>query len=144
MVEYSKAYPKAHLVASESAHARLSDTFKGLSSLAKALPDGLTLEEPCGLKNGEVWLIESAQIGYIWHVVDAFSGQKHTEGPICDIVKMIKIFPNFGIKDRKVFANEVMRLIEISLPEILLPCHGALIKTPELANQIRNLILELS
>ena len=147
LVEYSKAYPKAHLVASESANARLTSktglTFKELSSLASALPDGLTLEEPSGLKNGEVWLIESAQIGYIWHVVDAFAGQKHTEGPICDIVKMVKVFPNFGIKDRKVFANEVMRLIETSPPEILLPCHGALIKSPELANQIRNLILEL-
>lgn len=147
LVEYSKAYPKASLVASESAHARLTNrtglTFKELSSLANALPEGLTLEEPKGLKNGEVWLIESAQIGHIWHVVDAFSGQKHTEGPICDIVKMVKVFPNFGIKDRTVFANEVMRLVETSPPKLLLPCHGALIKTPELANQIRSLILEL-
>lgn len=147
LVEYSKAYPEAHLVASKGAQVRLNDrtglSFKGLSSLAKALPDGFALKEPDGLKNGEVWLIAPYQTGYLWHVLDAFAGQKLSEGPLCDVARMPKVFPSFGIGDRKTYTGDAMRIIESYPPDILLPCHGAVVKAPKLTNQIRDLILDL-
>lgn len=147
LVEYSKAFPTAHLVASKAAQERLADrtglAFKGLSPLLKALPDGFTLVQPDGLKNGEVWLIGPHKSGYLWHVVDGFAGQKLAEGPTCKVARMPKVFPSFGISDREIYAKEVLRVLETYPPHTLLPCHGALVQTPKLAKQLRDLILSL-
>lgn len=147
LVEYSQAYPKAHLVASKEAHVRLTDRtglgFKGLTSLLKALPDGFTLEQPDGLKNGEVWLVAPYQTGHLWHVVDAFAGQKLVEGPTCKVARMPKVFPSFAISDRKIYAKEALRILKSYPPRVLLPCHGAIVKAPKLESQIRDLILGL-
>ena len=86
LAEYAAAYPNASLASSAGARERLQDRtgliFNGLDALSAALPETTRLENPDGLKNGETWLIASTDTGWLWHVVDAFSAQKNTEGKI--------------------------------------------------------------
>ncbi|WP_417808116.1 hypothetical protein [Thioclava sp.] len=81
LVEYSQAYPQAALVAPPAMHERLQGrtglAFDGLEALRAALPEGMRLYSPEGLKNGEMWLIAQNEARYLWHVVDAF-GSKTT------------------------------------------------------------------
>lgn len=147
LVEYAKAYPDATLVAlpviHERLHGRTGLTFEGLEALSDALPDGLRLVSPEGLKNGETWLIAKNGERCLWHVVDAFGAQKNSEGLVGDKIRAVKVFPSFGIKDRTEYLAYLKALITSDPPDILLPCHGAIAIAANLPNQMHEIYPEL-
>ncbi len=147
LVEYAESFPDAELVASPQVHTRLRErtglSFGGLEALQMALPAGMRLESPCGLKNGEVWLIAATESAHVWHVVDAFASQKNSEGAIANTVRANKVFPKFGIKDRNAYVQSVFALLETTPPDLLLPCHGAIVRAPDLPQQLHKLLAAL-
>lgn len=148
LVQYAKAYPVAVTVASPAVHKRLHDstglTFDGLETLRAALPGGMRLECPAGLKNGETWLIVQSSERCLWHVVDAFGAQKNSEGKVGNKIRANKVFSNFGIWDRLEYYASLKKLIVSDPPDILLPCHGAIVIAANLTEQMREIHLELN
>ncbi len=146
LVEYAKAYPSAALVASPGAQPRLQVqtglSFAGLETLQAALPSGMRLACPEGLKNGEVWLIAATNTGHAWHVVDAFASAKNSETKITDVVRANKVFPSFAVKDRNVYMQSALALLDSSPPKLLLPGHGAIVLASDLPEQIRSLLTD--
>ena len=147
MVEYAAAYPDAKLVAPPTMHKRLHErtglSFGGLDSLRTALPEGLRLESPEGLKNGETWLIAKSGGRCLWHVVDAFGAQKNSEGKIGGVIRANKVFPSFGIKNRAEYFASLKALLASDPPDIMMPCHGAIAIAENLPEQIREIYPEL-
>ena len=143
MVEYAAAYSTATIVASPVMHERLQTRtglrFEGLEALRVALPDGMRLESPNGLKNGEAWLIAHVNGQCLWHVVDAFGAQKNSEGKVGNEIRANKVFPSFGIKDRALYIPSLKALITSDPPDILLPCHGAIAIAADLPNQMHQI-----
>ncbi|AKH99656.1 hypothetical protein IMCC20628_00938 [Hoeflea sp. IMCC20628] len=147
LVEYAAAYPDAAIVASPVMHERLQGrtglTFEGLEALRDELPEGMRLESPAGLKNGETWLIAHVNGRCLWHVVDAFGAQKNAEGNVGNEIRANKVFPSFGIKDRARYIANLKALISSDPPDMLLPCHGAIAIAADLPNQMREIHPEL-
>jgi hypothetical protein len=148
LVEYSTAYPNATLVAPPVVHERLQGrtglSFDGFEALGAALPKGMRLENPDGLKNGETWLIAHIRDRCVWHVVDAFGAQKNSEGLLGDKLRPNKVFPSFGIKDRAVYLNSLNALLASDTPDMLLPCHGAIVEAADISAQMAEIYPELN
>ena len=146
LVEYAQAFPNATLVASPGAQTRLQVqtglSYVGLEALQAALPSGMRLECPDGLKNGEVWLIAATTTGHAWHVVDAFASAKNSETKVSDTVRANKVFPSFAVKDRNVYMKSALTLLDSSPPNLLLPCHGAIVLASDLPEQMRSLLTD--
>lgn len=148
LVEYAAAYPDAALVAppvmQERLQGRTGLTFEGLETLRAALPDGMRLKSPAGLKNGEAWLLEKTATCCVWHVVDAFGAQRNSEGKVGDKIRANKVFPSFGIRDRAEYLCDLKMLIASDPPDMLLPCHGAIAIASDLSEQMQGIYPELN
>lgn len=143
--EFSAAYPKARLCAAPAAAPRLQKVtgfeFDDLSDVAKALPDGLTLLEPDGLKTGEVWLRCDAKRRRTWFVVDAFSGPKIlSEDDRSDEPSLLKTFPSFGVRDKTVYVKWLKRQMRADKPKLVVPCHGAISSGTDLPAKLLRLV----
>lgn len=148
LVEYSAAYPDATVVANPAVHDRLVSrtelAFDGLDALRAELPEGMRLVCVDGLKNGETWLIAATEQDCLWHVVDAFGGQKNTKGKISSDLRPNKVFKSFGVSDWEKYMTHVKSLLKSDPPNALLPCHGAQIFAGNLTEQMINIYPELS
>lgn len=145
LAEYAKAFPDAVLCAPAAAAPRLHEVTgldpHGLDGLNKQLRRNMTLIETDGLKTGEVWLSLSGGGRTVWFVVDAFSGPKAGKsGGAADSPEMLKTFPNFGVADRTAYAAWVTARIDQDEPETLVPCHGAIVRAPDLPDKLAALV----
>jgi len=138
--EYSEAFPKAKIVCSGGAHARLGKqtglTFEGLERLQTLLPDGCDCAEPAGLKTGEVWLVVMAGQERLWIVCDSFKGPKGKVGHTGQTLEMLSTFPTYGIKDKVAYAAWLRNRSVADDPTMVIPCHGSMVQSEQLARDI--------
>lgn len=145
---YREAFPKAKLCASDKAAPRLREVtglaVEGLENLAVLLPAGVAFVEPEGLKTGEVWLRISAGKRTSWLVVDAFCGPQLRGGEKeSDRPEILKPFPTYGTGNKSAYAAWVQSQIRTDKPEILVPCHGAVLRATDLPAKLEALVDEV-
>lgn len=145
LAEYDAAFPNAAPCAPKGAVKRLGKitglSFQYLSRLAKLLPDGTDFVEPPGLKTGEVWLRRRGDGPTLWMVVDAFKGPKAaSRGSWSDTPELLKTFPKFGVGDREAYCRWLRIQIAHDQPQVLAPCHGGLVRAPDLPAKLEALI----
>ncbi|MGH1539481.1 MAG: hypothetical protein ACRBHB_03580 [Arenicella sp.] len=143
--EYLTAFPGAVLCASAQAAPRLQKITgvvpQELEAIKFLLADGTTLVEPQGLKTGEVWLSVRSKQEQIWLVVDAFSGPKIDKSDSwAERPEILKTFPNYGVKDKVVYANWTRQQLEQDSPAMLVPCHGSIVKAEKLPQALAELL----
>ena len=140
LAAHVEAFPDASLYCSAAAGPRLTKVtglkFDPLERLIEALPDGLSLLEPDGLKTGEVWVrIKSATVCAL-AVTDAFSSKIHAPGEHGSEVTMLGTFPRYGIKDQSNYRKWAIETLSVISPTILLPCHGSPVVSEDLVAQL--------
>jgi hypothetical protein len=141
LTEYVKAFPKASLCASSFAAQRLAKVtglvFSGLNDLANRLPKSMDLIEPRGLKTGEVWLRYRSKRLTAWLLVDALAGPKMSATSdrfACP--DFVKTFPNFGVRDKAVYAAWFAEQVAADRPQMIVPCHGGIVAAEDLPAQL--------
>ncbi len=136
LAEYVLAFPDAHLLAPSPCHARLQKItglgFADVSALDLLLPDDMQCVAPAGLKTGEVWITSPD----FWLVVDAFAGPAKGDGP----AQLLKTFPRYGVADAMAYTRWAADFILRSPPKILVPCHGGILRAPNLPAQLEKLL----
>lgn len=144
MAEYAKAYPTARTVAPVASKPRLERItglgFEGLDELSQDLPDGMHIVSPPGLKTGEIWLVAPSGKGMVWLVVDAFAGGKDAAEERGETVRLLGTFPKFGVGDRSFYAEWLGEQLRSQPPGVLIPCHGDIVRAPDLSVQMQTLI----
>jgi len=147
LAENAEAFPDAALCASERAIPRLNKitslSLTDFGQWSPLLPDTMEILQPDGLKTGEIWIRINDGATTSWLVVDAFSGPKpDASGLPSTVPEMLKTFPNYGVGDRTAYSNWVAARIDKDQPSHLCPCHGAIVRAPDLAEKLRALIDE--
>ena len=145
LAEHADAFPDAILCAPVAAAPRLRKVTglepNGLDGLKKRLRRNMKLIDTDGLKTGEIWLRATGRGRTAWFVVDAFSGPKAgRSGGAANRPEMLKTFPNFGVADRNVYAAWVTAQIEQDRPDTMVPCHGAIVRAPDLPEKLAALV----
>lgn len=147
VAEYAEAYAAARIVAPEASQPRLERitglAFRGLDELSHSLTDGMRLLCPPGLKTGEVWLVAPTGEGVGWLVVDAFAGGKDTPEEGGESVRFLGTFPKFGIGNRSLYLEWLDNLLRSEPPDVLVPCHGNIVRSPHLSARLQKLITEM-
>lgn len=147
LVEYVEAFASARTVASVASQPRLERItglgFEGLDELSQGLPDGMHLATPPGLKTGEVWLVASVGKGVGWLIVDAFAGGKDAAEEGGETVRLLGTFAKFGVGDRSLYVEWLDELLQSQPPDVLIPCHGGIVRAPDLRAQMQTLIARM-
>ena len=142
--EYSEAFPAAKLICSNRARPRLAKqtglSFADLQTVEPILPNGCKLAEPDGLKTGETWLIVDTTSERIWIVCDSFKGPNGTVGHVGEQVEMLGTFATYAIKDAEAYTAWIKAKIDGAAPSMILPCHGAAVRSENLAVDILSLL----
>ncbi|WP_051644787.1 hypothetical protein [Labrenzia sp. DG1229] len=141
--EHVEAFGNADLVCSDAARPRLENVtgcqFASLSALSDVLPQTVTLVEPEGLKTGEVWMVVRCGNEVVWVVTDAFCGIKE-KGEDSAQIGFLKTFPKYGLKDKERFSNWVRNRLGEEVPSVVVPCHGEIVRGPEIRDGIMALL----
>ncbi len=136
LAEYVLAFPDAHLLAPGPCHARLQKitglAFADVTALDLLLPEDVQCVAPAGLKTGEVWITSPD----FWLVVDAFAGPAKGDGP----AQLLKTFPRYGVADAMAYTGWAADFMVSSPPKILVPCHGGILRAPDLPAQLEKLL----
>ncbi len=144
LAEYAEAFPDAALICSEHARSRLQKqtglSFGGLRLLVELLPDNCNFIEPEGLKTGEVWLILASSAGLVWIVCDAFKGPSGKAGGVGTRIELLGAFPTYGVKDKDAYSAWVKAILAAKAPSIVVPCHGSIVQSENLASDIKTLL----
>lgn len=134
--EYAGIFPNARVVAPPASQPRLEKitglAFEDLDTLRPELPDGTRFVSPAGLKNGEVWIVTVQG----WIVVDAFAGPSGGDSS----PRLLGTFPKYGIGDSIEYSDWVKGFILSNPPHILVPCHGDIIRNPDLPARLKALV----
>jgi len=143
--EYHEAFPTAKMCASSAAIPRLVKLvglkFKDLSMITSLLPAHLRLIEPDGLKTGEVWIRSKDRKQVVWFVVDAFSGHKMSaKVDRAKEISLLGTFPSFGIGDAGLYVPWLTKQLAADQPRLVIPCHGAIVDSADVSDDIRDLI----
>ncbi|MEO1110149.1 MAG: hypothetical protein AAFX90_19725 [Pseudomonadota bacterium] len=129
LTEYLEAFPGLPLYAPIGAHRRLekqtSFSFEDVQDLMPALPDGVRLHQPQGLKAQEVWVevLTGAEAGLI--VCDAFGAPAKEDGLPPSEASPRGSFKTMCLKDAEVYCDWAKPLFARIELTHLLPCHGA-------------------
>ncbi len=145
VAEYAAAFPDAELVAPDGAIPRLEKitghAFGPLGRLTAALPGSVTVVHTEGLKTGEIWLRVEEAGAVTWIVVDAFCTTKKNAGtPVTETPELLGTFPKFGVADAGIYRPWVEQQIEADKPGMIIPCHGAIIRSGALPGTLRALM----
>ncbi|PJI92414.1 hypothetical protein BC777_1263 [Yoonia maricola] len=136
LAQYHAAFPQAALVAPADVCARLKKvtglTFDPLQTVGLELPEPARLVFPEGLKTGEVWIA----VGAALIVVDAFAGAGAPE--------LLKTFPRYGVGNASVYTTWVQRFLTQQSPNMLVPCHGSIVRDDALSDQLVALLRQIS
>lgn len=146
--EFSDAFPRAALCASMAARARLAGQtgleFGGIDRIAGLLPPGMAFIEPPGLKAGEVWISIQQGSTRAWFVIDAFRGPAKPDEPPAGEPELVGTFPSFGISDSSAYTEWVLEQIQTDQPNLLIPCHGAIVQSETLPEKLAALTRSLA
>lgn len=146
IVEYTELFPKAQPICSTAAKPRLFKItdlkFDNLQTLKLNLPSNIVVLEPEGLKTGEVWIQITKDNDVIWIVTDTFSSKLVPSNKFVEKPTMLGTFPKYGVKDKTLYRAWVEQQISQTRPTILIPCHGSPVASPNLADDLINLIKE--
>lgn len=145
LAEYVEAFPEAVLCAADKAAPRLRKVtglaIESLRDLEALLPAAVDFIEPDGLKTGEVWLRMKEGKKTSWLVVDAFCGPQMRAGlQESDAPEILKPFPTYGTGDKAAYAAWVQAQIQEDKPEIVVPCHGAVLRAKDLPAKLEGLV----
>ena len=148
LAEYDAVFPDALPCAPQGAVRRLEKitghSFEKTERLAALLPDDTDIVEPAGLKTGEIWIRKRGDGPTLWMVVDAFKGPKDAPAlSWSETPELLKTFPKFGIRDRDAYRNWLLAQIARDQPQALVPCHGGLVRTPDLPIRLEALVEDL-
>jgi hypothetical protein len=152
LVSFSAVYPRASICASKAASPRIKKltglTVKPLTSLTRKLPTGFDLMEPVGLKTGEVWVRFPVGRGVGWMVADSFSAKKMSATSNASTTSatptLLGTFPSYAIADSATYVDWVAQMIERDKPQIVIPCHGQIIKGAGLPAKLSKLLGKLN
>lgn len=143
VAEYAGAYPKARLVCTDKSRPRLEKQtghmFEGLDSLQVLLPKSCKLVEPEGLKTGEVWFELACEEQRTWVVTDAFKGSNGPVGSVKEKIELLGTFPKFGIQDKALYVSWLEERLTAFQPSLIVPCHGSLVSSTTLVQDIMTL-----
>ncbi|MEQ9365204.1 MAG: hypothetical protein RIF32_13230 [Leptospirales bacterium] len=146
--EFSRAFPAATVCAPESARPRLEKQtglrIDGIAKLAGLLPAHMQLIEPPGLKTGEIWLAIKQSSTRAWFVVDAFRGPDDADDPPAQEPALVGTFPSFGVGDAGAYTEWVLARIAADAPNLLIPCHGALVQGESLPKKLAALVRSIA
>ena len=145
--EYSDNFSKAALCASKGARPRLQKVsglkFANLTGLKRKLPEHIELIQTGGLKTGELWLRVKGRDGVCWLVGDAFCGSEcSAKGIFSAAPKLLKTFPKYGVGDRHGYIEWVKIQLTKDQPTTIIPCHGTMLRSKQLAKKLEVLITE--
>lgn len=147
---FCKRYPAAMVVATDAAGPRLMKQtglpVGSLASLAERLPDGVSLLQPAGLKQGEVWLRFLTPTGVVWAVCDAFFNVSPVPTSVfggflwltqgAPGLRIGGTFLGVGIRDKKQYAAWFYERLAADRPVGLIPAHGNASFGAELADEL--------
>ena len=145
---YAEAFPGALLCAPDEAAPRLQKVtglqFGGLGPLQAVLSANTDIIVPEGLKTGEMWLRVGDGTQTAWLLVDAFCGPKMGNGAAdVETPETLKTFPTYGTGDKTVYKAWVKKQIRNDNPEVLVPCHGAVVRANDLPAKLETLVDEI-
>lgn len=149
--EYHERFPEAALVASAPAAARIGKKtgleFQPLDEAAAALPEGVTVLEPPGLKTGEVWLRVETSRGLAWVVTDAFFNLEDNPtggmGLACRLLavtpglRVSRTYTMLAVADKAEHRAWLYQQLERDRPRLLIPAHGRVLEADDLADRLR-------
>lgn len=151
---FIKRYPAAMAVSSDAARPRLvkqtSLPIGSLDALSERLPRGVSILQPEGLKQGEVWLRFETPEGVVWAVCDAFFNV--TPAPssffggflwLTQGAPGLRIGGTFllvGIADKKRYSSWLRERLASDRPIGFIPAHGEPIFAPDLADQLAEIV----
>ena len=148
-------FPAAQIVSSERAQARLAKrlpelTFGGLDALRGRLPESVTLLEPEGTANGEVWLRIATADGIVWVVSDAwFSVKTLPAGALGVVSRLLRVAPGLqvgrtwlwiALKRRNVYRTWVVKQLTADRPTTLVTGHGEILRGADLSDRLMALV----
>jgi hypothetical protein len=156
LARFRAQYPDAAVVGGETGLARLRarghHDVHACAAAAARLPAGVTLLEPPGLKNGEVFVCVDGDGGPTWLVCDAFHNVvRPVTGPRGAIMRWLRILPGLttsrvfrlvGLGDRPAFKAWMLEALEKRPPRRMVFCHGATFDGADLAERLRALVVE--
>lgn len=136
--EYAERYPDAVVVASDVAaprvHKKTRLAIESLDALRGRLPGHVSILEPDGTKNGEVWLRVDTGAGVAWCVADAlFNVPASPTGLIGLFLRRTKTVPglcigwtflSWGLRDRAAYRTWFERRLDLDRPTRLIVAHG--------------------
>jgi len=144
LAEYGKVFPNACVCAPPDAIPRLEKVtgfkFSNLDALNADLPNTMDLVFPQGLKTGEVWITVAGARHRGWLVVDAFSVPIGRPKQIASEPELLKTFPKFGVCDADLYVRWLKQKMKSDPPTVIVPCHGSMICSPDLATRLRDLV----
>jgi len=148
LTEYSHAFPDAAIVAPPDAHERLVRVtglrFGDLTELRQSLPQSVKILTTVGLKTGEIWLRVKTQANVAWVVVDAFCTRvTTTKSSDATAPALLGTFPKMGVADKQVYGDWLGKQIAQDQPNIVIPCHGLVIRAATLPGRLEALIEKL-
>ena len=154
LVPVSQRYPDILRVASAAALPRLKRRTQlaigPLASLIERLPAGVSILQPEGLKQGEVWLRCETPDGVAWMVTDAFFNVLPlptsvfggflwlTQG--APGLRIGGTFLGVGIGDRPRYRAWLRDQLAADRPTLLVPAHGVPVGGVDLANQLGEIV----
>lgn len=100
-------------------------TFRNVEDLALAMPVGVRLHLPPGLKAQEAWIEATTDAATCLIVCDAFGAPYKDDGLPTSEVSARGAFKTMCLKDADVYRDWARRFFEKTNLTHLLPCHGA-------------------
>lgn len=140
LAAHRSVFPDASFYCSTAAKPRLTKItgldFEPLDDLAPRLQAAQTLHEPPGLKTGEVWVQIHAGADRALIVTDAFTAACKGPGVFAEDAGLLGTFPKYGVKDAATYKPWAVSFISERALTMLLPCHGAPVRSASLSMQL--------
>jgi len=145
-------FPGATIVAHPRAQARLRRKVPGvaiedLEPLAAALPAGVRIFSPPSAKQGETWVAAQTGAGVAWFVTDGLVNESRLPRGVLGLLMRVlgfrtglitnPFFKRMFLADRAAYKAWVAAELERDAPTLFVPAHGAVLRGPEVAAQLR-------
>lgn len=145
-------FPDATIVAHPRAQARLRKKVPGvaiedLATLAAALPAGVRIFGPPTAKQGETWVSVQTRAGAAWFVTDSLINEARLpRGAMGLLLRLFgfrvglitnPFFKRLFVADKAAYKAWVGAELDRDRPALFVPAHGAVLRGPEVAAQLR-------